>query len=194
MTRQSHLHFIEPDGAVVSDEIRDALRLAFGWVMREFPNLDEANLADWAESLGQSMAARGNGISSPKQFAYPALRGKVLDSFRKRSAQERSSGLGRDLERIDRHSGSFQEPIERKILFDQLQEALSQRDRDILLMLLNDRSTQDVADQLKTSSPAARKAIQRVKERIGALLSRKPDSKDGRTDSFVNRRGLAIER
>ena len=178
----------------MSPQIREAIRVAFGWVMREFPNLDEAVLANWAESLGQSMAARGSDISSPKQFAYPALRGKVLDSFRKRSAQERSSGLGRDLERIGWNSGSFQEPTDRKILFEQLQEALSQRDRDILLMLLNDRSTQDVADQLNTSPPAARKAIQRVKERMGALLSRNPKSKDGHTNRFVNRRGLAIER
>lgn len=193
MTRRAQLHLVNAEGTAVSPEIREAIETAFGWVRRDFPTLDEARLADWAESLAASMEARGSGISSPKKFAYPALRGKVLDSLRKGSAREQSSGIGHDLERIGGRTGSFQGTIERKILFDQLKEALSERDRDILVLLLNEKTAQDVADELKTSSPAARKAIQRVKERIGALLGSDPNGKDGGKHNSVNHRGLAVE-
>jgi DNA-directed RNA polymerase specialized sigma24 family protein len=161
--------------------------------MRDFPNLDEARLADWAEGLATSMEARGSGITSPKKFAYPALRGRVLDSLRTGSAKEQSFGMGRDLELIGGSSGSFEGTVDRKILFDQLQNALSHRDRDILLLILNEKSAPDVAAKLNTSSPAARKAIQRVKERIGALLGASPKGKDVGKRSVVNQRGLAVE-
>lgn len=193
MTRRAQLHLVNAEGTAVSPEIREAIETAFGWVRRDFPTLDEARLADWAESLAASMEARGSGISSPKKFAYPALRGKVLDSLRKGSAREQSSGIGHDLERIGGRTGSFQGTIERKILFDQLKEALSQRDRDILVLLLNGKTAQDIAKELETSSPAARKAIQRVKERIGALLGSDPNGKDGGKHNSVNHRGLAVE-
>lgn len=194
MTRRAQLHLVNAEGVAVSAEIREAVETAFGWVMRDFPGLDEARLADWAEALALSMSGRGSGISSPRQFAYPALRGKVLDSLRKGSAKEQYSGLGSDLERIGGSSGSFQGTVDRKILFEQLQSALSQRDRDILVLLLNEKSAQDVAGELQTSYPAARKAIQRVKERIGALLGNKPTDEGGGEHSAMNQRGLAVER
>ena len=139
------------------------------------------------------MEARGSGITSPKKFAYAALRGKVLDSLRTGSAKAKSFGVGRDLERIGGSSGSFQGAVDRKILFDQLQNALSHRDRDILLLILNEKSAPEVAAELDMKSPAARKAIQRVKERIGALLGGDPKGKDVGKQSVVNQRGLAVE-
>jgi DNA-directed RNA polymerase specialized sigma24 family protein len=193
MTRRAQLHLVNAEGAAVSPEIREAVETAFGWVMRDFPNLDEARLADWAEALAASMDARGSGISSPRRFAYPALRGKVLDSLRKGSNQEQSSGVGRDLERLGGISGSFEGTVDRKILFEQLQNALSPRDRDILLLILNEKSAQDVAGELRTSYPTARKAIQRVKERIGAILRKSSKDEDGGKHGAVNQRGLAVE-
>lgn len=194
MTRRAQLHLVNTEGAPVSSAIREAVETAFGWLKREFPTLDEARLADMAESLASSMDARGNGISSPRQFAYPALRGKVLDSLRKGTNQEQPFGVGRDLERISGSSRSFQPAIDQKILFDQLRETLSERDRTILTLILSEKATQQVADELQTSAPAARKAIQRVKERIGAILNGKRKSKDEGKQSAMNQRGLAIER
>ena len=193
MKRRAQLHLVNAEGTAVSPEIREAIESAFRWVMRDFPNLDEARLADWAEGLATSMEARGGGITSPKKFAYAALRGKVLDSLRTGSAKEQSFGVSRDLERIAGSSRSFEGTVDRKILFDQLQNALSHRDRDILLLILNEKSAPEVAAELDMNSPAARKAIQRVKERIRALLGASPKGKDVGKQSVVNQRGLAVE-
>ena len=193
MTRRAQLHLVNAEGAAVSPLIREAVEKAFGWVMQDFPNLDEARLADWAEALALSMDARGSGISSPTKFAYPALRGKVLDSFRKASAKEQSAGVGRSLERIAGSIGSFQGTVDRKILFEQIHNALSERDRDILLLIRKEKSANEVAAELDISSPAARKAIQRVKERIEALVNSSPKGKDRGNQSAVGQRGLAVE-
>jgi DNA-directed RNA polymerase specialized sigma subunit len=70
-------------------------------------------------------------------------------------------------------SGSFQGVIDRKILFEQLKATLNERDRYILVLLLEDKtSPATVANELGTSYPAAAKAIQRVKERIASSLTR----------------------
>src|SRR5579875_960067 len=108
MTRRAQLHLVNAEGAPVSPAIGQAVETAFGWVKKDFPDLDEARLADMAEALASSMAARGSGISSPRQVTYPALRGKVLHSLRKGTNQELPSGVGHDLERIGGSSGSFQ--------------------------------------------------------------------------------------
>ena len=191
--RRAQLHLVNAEGAAVSPVIREAVEKEFGWVIQDFPNLDEARLADWAEALALSMDARGSGISSPTKFAYPALRGKVLDSLRKRSAKEQSAGVGRDLERIGGSSSSFQGSVDRKILFDQIQNALSDRDRDILLLIRKEKSAKEIAAELKTSPPTARKAMQRVKERIEALVNTSPKAKDRGDQSAVGQRGLAVE-
>jgi DNA-directed RNA polymerase specialized sigma24 family protein len=193
MTRQPKLHLVDAEGAHVSPIIRDALEKAFVWVMRDFPTFDEARLADFAEALATSMQARGSGISSPKQFAYPALRGKVLDSLRKGSAKEQTSGISRDLERIGGSSSAFQGSLDRKILLDQIQNALSTRDRDILLLIRQHKSAQEIATELQTSYPTARKAIQRVNERIQALANTSRKGKDKGDQKAVDHRGLAVE-
>jgi DNA-directed RNA polymerase specialized sigma24 family protein len=194
MTQRAQLHLVNAEGAAVDPAIHEAVETAYRWVLKDFPTIDQARLANWAEALAVSMEARGSGISSPKHFAYPALRGKVLDSFRKGSSQELSSGVGRDLERLGGRSGSFQGAVDQKILFEQIHEALSKRDRDILTLILSEKPTQQVAEELQTSAPAARKAIQRVKERIGAILNVDRKRKDVAKQSAINQRGLAIER
>lgn len=193
MTRRAQLHLVNAEGAPVSSAIREAIETAFGWVMKDFPDLDEARLSDMAEALASSMDARGSGISSPRQFAYPALRGKVLDSFRKGSNQELPSGVGRDLERIGGSNGSFQKTIDRKILFEQIHEALSERDRVILTLIQSEKPTQQVANELQIEEPAARKAIQRVKERIGQIVHGNRNTKDEGKQKAMNQRGLAVE-
>jgi DNA-binding NarL/FixJ family response regulator len=173
MTRRAQLHLVNAEGVAVSPVIREAVEKAFAWVMKDFPNLDEAKLADLAEALAASMEARGSGISSPKQFAYPALRGKVRDSLRKGSAKEQTSGISRDLE--------------------QIQNALSTRDRDILLLIRDHKSAEEIAAELQTSPPTARKAIHRLKERMEALVKTSPKGKDGKNRGAMNQRGLAVE-
>lgn len=196
MAERPQLHLVSTEGAAVTPEIQEATELAYHWVERDFPSFDRAQLADWAEAVGQSMQSRGSDIRSLRRYAYAALRGRVLDWFRTGAAQEQSAGVSRDLERIGGTSSSFQGIVDRKILFEQVQGVLQQRDRDILVLLLNEHDAQEIARELNTSYPAARKAIQRLRERIAAIVEPAPSTSNGdapkRLD--VDRRDFAVER
>ena len=195
MTERAQLHLVDAEGADVSPAIRQAVETVFRWVLRDYPNVDRAQLANWAEAVAKTMQARGSAIEMPERYAYAALKGKVRDWFRTGAAQEEGAGVRRDMERIGGSNGAFQGTVDRGILFDQLEKALGDRDRVILFLLLNEKSSQEIADELQTSSTAARKAIQRVKERIGELLSSNASrSKDGvAKGGSVDKRGLTVE-
>jgi DNA-directed RNA polymerase specialized sigma24 family protein len=61
--------------------------------------------------------------------------------------------------------------MERTVLFEQLRTKLNERDRQILVLLLQDiTSPRDVAAALGIKYDTAAKAIQRVKERIAEIL------------------------
>jgi len=171
MTR-AQLHLVDTSGTAVCAEVETAVERSFHWVLRDYPQLDSAMIANWAEEVALSMQARVTTTVSPQRYAYAALKGKVHDWMRSAPAKEEVAGLGRDLERIGGLNGSFEGAVDRKILFEQLKATLNERDRYILVLLLEDNtSPATVAKALGTSYPAAAKAIQRVKERIASKLT-----------------------
>jgi hypothetical protein len=171
MTR-AQLHLVDTAGNVVCPEVESAVERAFRWVLRDYPLVDPAMIANWAEEVAHSMQERATILVSPQRYAYSALKGKVRDWTRSGAAKEQVAGIARDLESIGGLSSSFQGAIDRKILFEQLKATLNERDRCILVLLLQDKtSPATVANALGTSYDAAAKAIQRVKERIGSTLT-----------------------
>jgi hypothetical protein len=171
MTR-AQLHLVDTSGIAVCAEVETAVERSFHWVLRDYPQLDSAMIANWAEEVALSMQVRVTTIVSPQRYAYAALKGKVHDWMRSAPAKEEVAGLGRDLERIGGLNGSFEGAVDRKILFEQLKATLNERDRYILVLLLQDNtSPATVAKALGTTYPAAAKAIQRVKERIASKLT-----------------------
>ena len=69
--------------------------------------------------------------------------------------------------------------MERAVLFEQLSTKLSERDRLILVLLLQDvTSPANVAAALGVSYSAAAKAIQRVKDRISTMLMDKAPERE----------------
>jgi hypothetical protein len=171
MTR-AQLHLVDTAGNVVCPAVESAVERAFRWVLRDYPQVDPAMIANWAEEVAHGMQERATILVSPQRYAYSALKGKVRDWTRSGAAKEQVAGIGRDLESIGGLSSSFQGAIDRKILFEQLKATLNERDRCILVLLLQDKtSPATVANALGTSYDAAAKAIQRVKERIGSTLT-----------------------
>jgi hypothetical protein len=167
------LHLVDSRGVILSPRISGAVELAFRWVVRDYPRVDTAMIANWAEEVGSSMQLREAALPFPDRYAYAALKGKVYDWLRTKAAKEELVGIGLDLERIGGVRASFQAASDRKILFEQLKSTLNERDRYILILLLDDKaSPATVAQALGTSYKAAAKAVQRVKERIGAVLTK----------------------
>ncbi len=62
-----------------------------------------------------------------------------------------------------------------------------------MTLIQSEKPTQQVADELQIGDTAARKAIQRVKERIGAIVDGNRKPKDEGKQSAMNQRGLAVE-
>lgn len=168
-----HLHLVDPYGVDLKPRISASVDLAFRWVVRDYPQVDTALIANWAEEVGLLMQLRDASVHLPDRYAYAALKGKVCDWLRTKTANEEVAGIGTDLERLGGFRVSFQEDSDRKILFEQVKSTLNERDRYILILLLDDKSSPAaVAEALGTSYPAAAKAIQRVKERIAAVLTK----------------------
>ena len=188
---QAELHLVDANGHHIPRVVQDKVETAFRWVVREFPLVDTALISDWAEDVGKLMNARWELINSPQRYAYSALKGRVHDWMKTCSGREEPAGIGRDLEVLGGAGKSFQGDVERKILFDQLKAALSDRDRYILVLLLRDTTGPAVvAEALNISYPAAAKAIQRVKERLAAAMGRSTESAtDGRTPKLCVTKG-----
>jgi hypothetical protein len=189
--KQPQLHLVDAKGRTVSAAIKSSVELVFGWVVRDFPNVDTAMIAEWAEEVGWAMEAKGD-VAAPDRYAYTALKGKVRDWLRSKPAMEETAGIGADLERLGVLDRSFQGKIHRTVLFEQLKASLNERDRYILFLLLQDEtSPATIATALGTNYFAAAKAIQRVKERIAVVLvgaSPKGDIGQG-TQQFCETKG-----
>jgi DNA-directed RNA polymerase specialized sigma24 family protein len=168
---QTLLHLVDQRGQTLPVAIRLAVEAAHRWVRREYPHLDEAVVAGWAEDVGKAMGARSDEIRSPYRYAFAALHGKVREWFRGNASREVLVGIGKELELWAGIDRSTQRVIYRAVLFDQLKTKLSERDRHILVLLQQDMtSPASAAAALGVSYAAAAKAIQRVKERIAAIL------------------------
>jgi hypothetical protein len=189
--KRSQLHLVDAKGRAVSAAIKSSVELVFAWVVRDFPNVDTAMIAEWAEEVGWAMDAKGD-VSAPDRYAYSALKGKVRDWLRSKPAMEETVGISADLELLGVQDRSFPGKIHRTLLFEQLKASLNERDRYILVLLLQDEtSPARVATALGTNYFAAAKAIQRVKERIAvALVGASPKGDLGHgTQQFYETKG-----
>lgn len=167
---QPHLHLVDTEGKPVKPSTEAAVSQAYRWVVREFPLVDTALIANWAELVANTMEAKAATVRDAKQYAFAALRGKVLDWLRTATARVEHVGVGRDLERMGGSHGSPQDQLDRKLLFEQLKATLNERDQVILVLLLDGTSDGEIGKALGITPAAARKAIQRMKERISAQL------------------------
>ena len=179
---QTLLHLVDQRGQTLPVAIRLPVEAAHRWVRREYPHLDQAIVAGWAEDIGKAMGARVDDIRSPYRYASAALHGKVREWFRGNASREILVGIGSELELWAGIDRSPQRVIYRAVLFEQLKTKLSERDRHILVLLQQDiTSPASVAAALGVSYAAAAKAIQRVKERIAAILVGDPTGEQVQT-------------
>ena len=183
---QALLHLVDRRGQTLPGSIRLAVESAHRWVRREYPYLDAAVVAGWAEDVAKAMGGHLDDIRTPHRYAFAALHGKVREWFRGNASKEIPVGIGSELERWAGIDRSTQRVIYRTILFDQLKTKLSERDRQILVLLQQDiTSPASVAAALDISYAAAAKAIQRVKERISTILVGDPTEEQVQTSPHL---------
>jgi RNA polymerase sigma factor (sigma-70 family) len=192
--RRQELHLIDENNNAVSPAIATAVETSYRWAVVMFPQIDSAILANAAERLAKSMEKNKNHLGSPRRYAYAAMHGKVRDWLRTMAANELAVGLDYDLDEHARVTNSFQDAVERSILFQQLQMKLSDRDRYILVLLTElQAKPEDVATALGINYKAATKAIERVRERIAGCLDIAAESKKNTSPRLSTTKGLAKE-
>lgn len=168
------LFLVDRQGNVLSSELRAAVEAAHRWAVKEYPNLDPSLLATWAEQVGSSMAEKES-LIAPRRYAFSALKKKIQDHYRTGGLREISLGVREDLE--SEAGGELQSVrnVELRVLIAELREQLSERDRRIFILLQQDiTSPQSIGSTLGISYSAAGKAIQRVRERLRAMLAGRP--------------------
>ena len=167
---RAQLHLVGSRGLPVSTKLQDAVESAFRWTVRAFPNVDSALIADWAEEVALAMEAIVGELHTPGRYAAAALNGKVRDWLKTGPAKLEAAGVGVELERLGGVDPAATSALDGKRLLEQIQVTLSDRDQLILMLLTDDSTDSEIAQALRLSDTAARKAIQRFRDRIASQL------------------------
>ena len=167
----SLLYLVDEDNKPVKPEIRMAVEAAFRWSVREYRNMDEADLAAMAEAVALGMSKRLEEIQSPRRYAFAALTGRIQEWFRAHPAKIVSFETEDELDRQVGPDERFVFDVERRLLFAQIRRQLSERDREICILLEQDlTSPGEIAKVLEISYAAAAKALQRARKRMAAIV------------------------
>jgi DNA-directed RNA polymerase specialized sigma24 family protein len=167
--KRQRLHLVDENNDPLSPAIQSAVEAAHYWAVREFPRIDPALLANWAERLAKSIANKDL-QGSVRRYAHTAMHETVRRWLKTKRASELAVGLDRELERIAGIDEGFHGEVDRAILFEQLKSRLRGRDRSILMLLQSDATPAEVAITLGIKYEAATKAIQRVRARVSICL------------------------
>ena len=167
----SLLYLVDEDNKPVQPEIRMAVEAAFRWSVREYRHMDEADLAAMAEAVALGMSKRLEGIQSPRRYAFAALTGRIQEWFRAHPAKMVSFETEDELDREIGPDDRFVFDVERRLLFAQIRRQLSERDREICILLEQDlTSPWRIVKVLEISYAAAAKALQRARKRMASIV------------------------
>jgi RNA polymerase sigma factor (sigma-70 family) len=170
----SLLHLVDQDNTPVKLEIRTAVEAAYRWSIREYRNIDEVELAAMAEGVALGMSKRFSEIQWPRRYAFAAMAGRIQEWFRGHQAKMVSFESEDEFDREIGPDDKFTLEVERSILFAQIRGRLSERDRQICILLEQDVSSpREIAKVLELSYSAAAKALERARERMASIVMHK---------------------
>ena len=179
------LHLVNEHGQPVPPSVRVAVETAYQWVLREYEHFDRALLAGMAESVALAMCRRLVHIEFPRRYAIVALTGKLQEWYRAHPGVEVPLEL--EAERIKGPRPDAMTSADLTILFAEIKVQLSERDRQILVLMEQDLGgPQQIAEVFEMSYSAAAKAIQRVRDRMAAILA-SSETRNGSNNEMMTR-------
>ena len=164
------LHLVDEHEQPVPPQVRLAVEAAYRWAEREYQHFDHAVLAGMAEAVALAMYRRLDRIEFPRRYAVAALMGKLQEWYRAHPAVEVMLEPD-DLEHVRKAEPVPTYSADLSVLFSEIKTRLSERDRQILVLLEQDLGPAEIAKTFEISYSAAAKAIQRARERMTAILS-----------------------
>jgi hypothetical protein len=117
------------------------------------------------------MCRRQDRIELPRRYAVAAMAGKLQEWYRAHPAVEVMLEPD-DLEQVIQAEPVPATSPDLNVLFAEIKAQLSERDRQVLVLLEQDLGPQEIAKAFEISYSAAAKAIQRARDRMAAILSR----------------------
>lgn len=165
-------------------QVRLAVEAAYRWAEREYRPFDHAVLAAMAEAVALAMCRHLDRIEFPRRYAVAALMGKLHEWYRAHPAVEILMDPAQ-VEALPDDEPKFISAAELN-LFSEIKTQLSERDRQVLVLLEQDLGPQEIAKAFEISYFAAAKAIQRARDRMAAILS-ETGSQKGEENRTMNR-------
>ncbi len=164
------LHLVDEHDQPVPLQVRLAVETAYRWALQEYQHFDRAVLAGMAESVAVAMCRRLEQIEFPRRYAFTALTGKLQEWYRAHPAIEILMDPA-EVEHLTGDKPRSTSAADLNVLFSQIKARLSERDRQILVLLEQDLGPKEIAKAFDISYVAAAKAIQRARDRMAAILS-----------------------
>jgi len=186
------LHLVDEHDQPVPPQVRLAVETAYRWALDEYQHFDRAVLAGMAESVALAMCRRLDQIEFPRRYAFTALTGKLHEWYRAHPAVEILMDPA-EVEDLIGDKPKSTSVADLNVLFSQIKARLTERDRQILVLLEQDLGAQEISKAFKISYSAAGKAIQRARERMAAILSATQNQQDEEGDAGSRPRAIGIK-
>jgi len=186
------LHLVDEHDQPVPPQVRLAVESAYRWAQAEYQHFDRAVLAGMAESVALAMCRRFDEIEFPRRYAFMALTGKLQEWYRAHPAIEILMDPA-EVEHLTRDKPISTSAADLNVLFSQIKARLTERDRQILVLLEQDLGAQEIAKACKISYSAAGKAIQRARERMAAILSATEDQGEEENEAVSRPRAIGFK-
>ena len=166
------LHLVDESGQPVPDEVREAVERAYRYLTFEYKRLDPSLLANIAEATALTICRNADEIGSIKPYAFATAIGKVNDWLSTHDKED----PGKTSSALERAAGGVQDrshsAVEYRLLFERMKAQLNARDQQILVLIAQGLDKpRPIAEALGLTYEAAKKAVQRVKERMKILLA-----------------------
>ena len=186
------LHLVDEHEQPVPPPVRLAVETAYRWALSEYQNFDRAVLAEMAESVAMAMCRRLDRIEFPRRYAFAALTGKLQEWYRAHPIVEVALEPD-DFEYVKGARQGAVSAADLNVLFSEIRARLSERDRQILVLLEQDLGPQEIAKAFEISYSAAGKAIQRARERMVAILSATENQGARENEAISRPRAIGIK-
>jgi RNA polymerase sigma factor (sigma-70 family) len=186
------LHLVDEHGQPVPPQVRLAVEAAYRWVAREYQHFDQAVLAGMAEAVALAMCRRLDRIEFPRRYAVAALTGKLHEWYRAHPAVEVILEPD-DIEHVRKARPTPASSADLSVLFSEIKAQLSERDRQILVLMEQDLGPQEIAKAFEISYSAAAKAIQRARERMAAILAENGSQQDEENETMSRPRLFSLK-
>ena len=186
------LHLVDEHGQPVPSQVRLAVEAAYRWAEQEYQRFDRAVLAEMAEALAVAMCRHQDRIELPRRYAVAALAGKLQEWYRAHPAVEVMLEP-EDLEQVIQAEPVPATSPDLNVLFAEIKAQLSERDRQVLVLLEQDLGPQEIAKAFEISYFAAAKAIQRARDRMAAILSETGNQKGEDNGTMTRPRAVGFK-